>query len=112
MAAYDEKDYDMNIKKIVVATAMVAFVGYGMVAPAHAEILGMGELKTAQVQKAKITIIEAIALAEKDQKGTVVKAELEEDDDKLMYEIELLDNDKETEVYVDAMTGVVSMDDD
>jgi len=29
-----------------------------------------------------------------------------------MYEIELLDNDKETEVYVDAMTGVVSMDDD
>jgi len=102
----------MNIKTTLMATAMIASLGYGVaIKPAHAGLLDEVDLHSSQVQTAKINIVEAIQIVEKDHKGTVTKAALEEYDDKLMYEIEILKNDKETEFYVDAMTGVVSMDD-
>ena len=58
--------------------------------------------------KAKITLSQAIATALKQVPGgKAFEAESERDDDKLIFEIELLAGDKVMEVEIDAMTGKV-----
>lgn len=68
-------------------------------------------------QKNKQTVIsmeQAIAIAQKEFPGTVSEAELDEDDGRLIYEIEIEAKDEEAEFEIDAMTGeilVIEIDD-
>lgn len=62
-----------------------------------------------QLATVKIDITDAIAKAKEMQAGMVVNAKLEKEDKRLVYEIELLNNNKEIKVMVDAISGNVTM---
>lgn len=54
-----------------------------------------------------LTMDEAVAIAKKQAKGKVSKVELDDDDGKLYYEIEIKDGKYEYEFEIDAITGEV-----
>lgn len=57
---------------------------------------------------AKISLGEAVRTAENAVEGKVVKAELEEEDGKTAFEVEIVDErGQKRDVYVDAQTGEV-----
>lgn len=58
-------------------------------------------------QKSKLTMEEAIAIAGKHATGIVKEAELDRDNNRLHYDIELEDGTYEYEIEVDAYTGEV-----
>lgn len=60
----------------------------------------------------KITITEAIASAKTRQSGIVINAMLEQEDGKLVYEIEFLNDDEEIQVTVDDVIGVIINDEE
>ncbi|RMH31891.1 MAG: hypothetical protein D6690_14880 [Nitrospirae bacterium] len=67
-----------------------------------------GEHRAALVSKATIPIEDAIQVAREQFDVTVIEAELEEEDGKTVWEIELVTKDgKIMEVHVDAITGEV-----
>ncbi|MEI3614719.1 PepSY domain-containing protein [Pseudogracilibacillus sp. SO30301A] len=58
---------------------------------------------------------EAIAIAQKEFPGTVTDVELDEEDGRYIYEIEIKANGEEAEIEIDAMTGeiiVIEIDED
>ena len=54
-----------------------------------------------------LTVEEAVAIAMQQAKGTVMKVELDEDDGRLQYEIEIEDSTYEYDFEIDAKTGTV-----
>lgn len=57
---------------------------------------------------AKVSIDEAIATARENVSGTVVKTELEQKHDRLIWEIEVVTTEKRVKaVHIDAQTGTV-----
>ncbi|MGH1379059.1 MAG: PepSY domain-containing protein [Alphaproteobacteria bacterium] len=59
-----------------------------------------------RIAKAKITMIEAIQKASEAQGGTVVSAELDDwGDEGAVYEIGIIKDGEEYEMFVDAITG-------
>lgn len=80
----------------------------------NAAMAGMldDDMDAKQLETVKVTITDAIAKAKTKQTGTVIKAELEDEDGKLVYEVEFMDNGEEKEMLVDAMTGEVTAGDD
>src|SRR5690625_804957 len=68
-------------------------------------------------QKPSKTVLdakEAISIAQKEFSGTVTAVELDEEDGRLMYDIEIKANGQEAEFEIDAMTGeiiVIEIDD-
>lgn len=54
-----------------------------------------------------IDATEAIAIAQKEYSGTVTDLELEEEDGRYIYEIEIKANGEEAELEIDAMTGEI-----
>ena len=54
-----------------------------------------------------IDATEAIAIAQKEFSGTVTDLELEEEDGRYIYEIEIKANGEEAELEIDAMTGEI-----
>lgn len=103
-----------NAKNTMMAMGAIAALSVGVPAVANAGLLGDkdDEMKTSQVSQVKVSITDAIQKAQAKHSGTIVKAELEDEDGRLVYEIEYLDNDKETEMLVDAMTGEVTSGED
>src|SRR5690625_1169197 len=73
---------------------------------------------TSTEKKNKKTVLdakEAIAIAQKEFPGTVTDVELDEDDGRLIYEIEIKANGEEADFDIDAMTGeiiVIEIDED
>lgn len=57
--------------------------------------------------KSKLTVEEAIAVARQHAAGTVKEVELDKDDGRLYYEIEMKDDKYEYELDIDAYTGDV-----
>ncbi|AOV08977.1 PepSY domain-containing protein [Sporosarcina ureilytica] len=57
--------------------------------------------------KSKLTVEEAIAIARQHASGTVKEIELDNDDGRLYYEIEMKDGKYEYELDIDAYTGDV-----
>ncbi|MDY0410441.1 PepSY domain-containing protein [Virgibacillus soli] len=65
-------------------------------------------------KKAVISVAEATEIALKEFPGYVTEVELDEDDGRLIYEIEIKSGDKEAEFEIDAITGkilVIDIDD-
>ena len=54
-----------------------------------------------------ITVEEAVAIAMKQAKGTVTEAELDDDDGRLHYDLEIEDGTYEYEFEIDAITGEI-----
>jgi uncharacterized membrane protein YkoI len=69
-------------------------------------------MTAAQMSEVKISITDAIQKSVEKHQGTIVKAELENEDGRLVYEVEYLENGEEVEMLVDAVTGEVMSGDD
>ena len=54
-----------------------------------------------------IDINEAVNIALNEFKGTVTDVELDEDDGRLIYEIEMESGEEEAEIEIDAYTGAI-----
>jgi len=64
--------------------------------------------KFEKAASAKVSIVEAIATARENVSGTVIKTELEQKHDRLIWEIEVVTTEKQVkEVHIDAQTGTV-----
>lgn len=60
-------------------------------------------------REAKISMVEAIATAQKTIPGQPVRVEMGKDSGKTVYQIELVDKDNKSRwVYVDTMTGAIT----
>lgn len=60
---------------------------------------------------ATVTIHQAVDVASQMESGTVIEAKLDEEDGKLVWEVEILKADgKEIEIHVDAHTGEAHVD--
>jgi uncharacterized membrane protein YkoI len=70
--------------------------------PAFAMFESNGELVTA----ARLTLDEAVKIAVMAIPGRAVEAQIEKEDGKIVYQVDILDvNNKTHTVYVDAITG-------
>ncbi|WP_052360566.1 PepSY domain-containing protein [Oceanobacillus manasiensis] len=66
------------------------------------------EITTKDVQKGEfITVKEAISISKEQFDGEVREVELDEDDGRVVYEIELIKDRKEADFEIDAVTGEV-----
>lgn len=66
------------------------------------------EDKAVLVQKAQLTLVEAVDKAISSVQGKAVSAELEKEDDKTVFEVKILDETGNLrEIYVDANSGNV-----
>lgn len=103
-----------NAKNTMMAMGAIAALSVGVPAVANAGLFGdkEDEMKTSQISQVKINITEAIQKAQEKHSGTIIQAKLEDEDGRFVYEIEYFDNDKETEMLVDAMTGEVTSGED
>jgi uncharacterized membrane protein YkoI len=70
---------------------------------------GLFESENKVAREAKISMAEAITVAEKTIPGQPIRVEVGKDAGKTVYQIEILDkNNKSRWVYVDTMTGAVT----
>ena len=64
--------------------------------------------KFEKAASAKVSIDEAIATARENVSGTVIKTELEQKHDRLIWEIEVITQEKQVKkIHIDAQTGTV-----
>lgn len=96
------------LKMLLMTTVMVGTLALTSQL-AMAGMFDSDDFSTEQLATVKVSMTDAIAKAKALQSGTVVKAKLEKEDGKLVYEIEFLDNGKEMEVMVDAVSGNVTI---
>ncbi|MEM7617055.1 MAG: PepSY domain-containing protein [Pseudomonadota bacterium] len=99
----------LKILPIIAAISLSANV-----AQAHFFGFGSKDNDITNAKLAKITMVEAINKVMRSHDGIIITANLEQkDDDQLVYEIDLIQNDQEMEIWVDARTGQMSelMDD-
>lgn len=93
------------LKTLLMTTVMVGALTLASQSAMAGMFWDKDDFSAAQLATVKVNITEAIAKAKEKQTGTVVKAKLEKEDGKFMYEIEFLDNGKEMKVMVDAVSG-------
>lgn len=92
------------LKMLLMATVTVGALALTSQS-AMAGMFDSDDFSKEQLATIKVSMTDAIAKAKAMQSGTVVKAKLEKEDGKLVYEIEFVDNGKEMEVMVDALSG-------
>lgn len=64
--------------------------------------------KFEKAASAKVSIVEAIATVRENVSGTIIKTELEQKHDRLIWEIEVVTTEKQVkEVHIDAQTGTI-----
>lgn len=59
------------------------------------------------LDNANITLIEAINIAEKDQNGTAIEADLDQESGKTVYDVTVVKNKKFYDLRIDAVSGDV-----
>lgn len=90
----------------------VATVGLALSAPsAMASPFDKDDFTREDLASVKITMEEAIAKARTAYAGTPIKAKMEHEDRTIVYEIEMLHDDHEKEVLINAVTGELVHDD-
>lgn len=60
-----------------------------------------------QLSQAKISLIDALTTAQTEAKGTAVSAELDSSQGKVVYEVEVLANEKIFDVKINAVDGTI-----
>ncbi len=90
-------------RNFVAPILVAAFLSTGCAAYAGRPV----ENDALAVSRAKISITQAIASAEQQTHGRAVKAKYEENDNILIYEIEVVSDNKAFDVKVDAEKGTV-----
>jgi len=99
-----------KFKKLMIATTAVA-LGASTFAVAQSQTSADTQASAQPQAAAILTIEEAMDIATaKVPGGTVVSAYLEDDDDegdRKVFEVEIVDQDGEKEVYIDAVSGAV-----
>ena len=101
-----------NLKRIVMTSVTVGALALASQSAMAGMLWDKDDFSTEQLATVKVNITDAIAKAKEKQTGTVVKAKLEKEHGKFVYEIEFLDNGKEMEVMVDAVSGKVTNEKD
>jgi uncharacterized membrane protein YkoI len=93
-------------RKYILVMLIGGFLWAGPVVSSHA-LFGLGDSdKKELIRGAVITLQQAVEKAVVSVPGTVVEAELEKHDGRVVYEIEIIDErGKECEVLIDAKTG-------
>jgi uncharacterized membrane protein YkoI len=96
-----------HFKKTLISAVTVATLALS----SHVAIAGMlwNDFNNEQLATIKIDITDAIEKVKKMQTGTVVQAKLEKEDGRLVYGIDLLDNEKEIKVMIDAINGDITV---
>lgn len=84
----------------------------GLVIAGHALAASSGELNQpyaqyVQASQSKVTIGQAILIAEKEVGGEAVEAELEDEDGRVVYDVDVSTPDGTMEVFIDSETGTV-----
>ncbi|MCA9399551.1 MAG: PepSY domain-containing protein [Candidatus Omnitrophica bacterium] len=70
--------------------------------------IGLFQDETSLLDQVKVSMVDAVQIAEKALPGTVVKAELDKEDGYLVYSVELADKDgEEREAIIDPVIGSV-----
>ena len=89
--------------KVTLATLVLAAGAMAMLDRVSAE-----PNKFEKAASAKVSMVEAIATARENVSGAVVKTELEQKHDRLIWEIEVVTTEKQVkEVHIDAQTGTI-----
>lgn len=91
------------MRKILHILAVTACMTLPAYQGAQAHIFG-NDHHVENAKKAKITFIEALQKAAELQSGIIISIELE-DEDKLFYEVEIVNGEEVHEIHVDAITG-------
>lgn len=96
-----------HFKKILISAVTVGTLAL----TSHSAIAGMlwNDFNNEQLATIKIDITDAIEKVKEMQTGTVVQAKLEKEDGRLVYCVELLDNEKEVKAMVDAISGSITI---
>ncbi|MDY0009000.1 MAG: PepSY domain-containing protein [Bdellovibrionales bacterium] len=105
------KSYKVNIMTLGVAMLLAGATTSGMfdVRSARADVTKDLRL----LEEAKITLVEAIGIAEKHVGGTAIDADLDSHFGKVVYDISVIRDKKEFDVRLDAVTGdVIRMEED
>ena len=90
------------MQKEIIAVGLALVLG-ATVVPAWA----LFESDRALSEKATVSMIDAIKIAEQAKPGKTVEANIGKDDKRVVYKIEIVDGKNTHKVYVDAVTGKV-----
>ncbi|GAB2541252.1 PepSY domain-containing protein [Gracilibacillus alcaliphilus] len=102
-------------KKIGMIAGVVALAGVIGTGVYHAEAASSNEGKVKIVETENLTMEEATKKLEEEYRGTIKELELDQEDNKLYYEAEIIVENQEYDVKMDAVTGEVvyeEIDDD
>lgn len=100
------KEHYMKFTHTALVLSLIA--GFALsIQPAAAKPFDKDDFTKEQLASIKVTMADAIAKAQETQHGTPIKVEMENDDNTIVYEIELVNNDKENKVKINAVTGEV-----
>lgn len=89
-----------NIRFLLTALILTALIPMSYASKNHKD-------DVQEMEKAKITLVEAINIAEKSATGKAISAKLKNSKQGLMYKVDVMDSDKKYEVKVDALSGAV-----
>ena len=97
---------------IVVVSALVIGTGIGTIAIASGQIPAISGAETSDavaIAKSKISLEQAIAMAQKTVKGDLISAEFDQNDYMAgdEFEVKFIDGDMEHEVKIDASSGKI-----
>lgn len=93
----------MNIVNPAYVTALVVFMNLAVINTAHAASSKEADALTA----AKVSLVQAVDMLEKDGKGKTVGAEFDIEKDIAMWEVKMLGDSGVMEYKVDANTGTI-----
>lgn len=102
----------MTAKHKILSALSMTTIGLFFSAPSSmASPFDRDDFTRAELASVKISMEQAIAKAKELYGGTPIKVKMEHDSGTILYEIEMLNGHRETEVLIDAFTGEVFRDD-